>query len=387
MTDDDPIQKHDAGRGYYSRWLRHAYEATKRFFGLRVTGSILAIVGPSIGFFLVAWVSGQSSQVGQAFEEFRWLLYGVVGTTLILLAAYAVQFFRSPADMERDAWERHRIEREQLASELDATRDEEQRLREQLETSRLQIEVRHEGDPLRAVDTRSDARVKLLAAEKDRYVEPFLRQVEKERHRPKSLYPLVSVSMDQELREQGAFLEEVETYLIGLRDHWVPALRAASIEQAVTALRLVVRNPTDAAFAGVELQIHFPGDLGAGWERDPEWSEAIPLPPKPWGEQTLYSSFGTVQQVNRVPDPGRIERIEGEVVVTYLPFDLRAKRRVALAPIQLFVPDRYAATDLSLRWSAASTERHLIGRVGDELLVPVQAETIGPEILTRRPNN
>lgn len=383
MTDDQ-TSRHGARRGYYARWLRHAYEATKRFFGLRVAGFSLAIVGPTIGFFLVAWVSGGSSQMGQAFEEFRWLLYGVIGTALILLAAYVVQFIRSPADMEREERERGRAERQGLARELDAARDEVQQLRGQLEISRLQIEVGHEGDPLRAVNTSSDARVEFLAAEKDRYVEPFLRQLEKEQRRPGSLFPTVSFGMDRELRKQAAFVEEVETYLVGLRDNWVPALRAAAIEQAVTALRPVVWNPTDAAFAGVELQIHLPGDLGAGWETDPDWIESIPFPPRPWGKQTLSRVIGHLQQAIRAPDPGRIERVEGEVVVTYLPFDLRAKRRITLAPIHLFVPDRHAGTDLLLRWSAASTALHLVGRVGDELLVPVQAEMIGPEILEGR---
>lgn len=172
--------------------------------------------------------------------------------------------------------------------------------------------------------------------------------------------------------------------LVGLRDNWVPALRAAAIEQAVTALRPVVRNPTDTAFAGVELQIRFPGDLGAGWQSDPEWSESIPLRPKPWGKQTLYSSLALLRPPNRMPDPGRIERVEGEVVVTYSPFDLRAKRRVAMPPIRLFVPDSYAGTDLVIRWSAASIERHLVGGVGDEMRVPVQAERIRPDILAGR---
>jgi len=89
----------------------------------------------------------------------------------------------------------------------------------------------------------------------------------------------------------------------------------------------------------------------------------------------------------RAPEPGRIERVEGELVITYVPFDLRAKRRVTLAPIQLFVPDGYAGTDLLVQWSAASIERHLIGHVGGELLVPVRAETIGPEVLTKRPTD
>ena len=229
--------------------------------------------------------------------------------------------------------ERDRLEREQLASELDAARDEEQRLREQLETSRLQIEVRHEGDPLRAVDTRSDAR-RQAPSRREGPVCGTVSPSQVEGAAPAQVaHPVVSVSMDRELREQGAFLEEVETYLVGLRDHWVPALRAAAIGQAVTALRLVVRNPTDAAFAGVELQIHFPGDRCWVGE-DPEWSEAIPLPPKPWGEQTLYSSFGTVRQVNKVPDPGRRSNgSRARWVVTYVPFDLRAKRRIVLAPI------------------------------------------------------
>jgi hypothetical protein len=384
VTDDDQTNSREAKRGYYRRWLSHAYEATKRFFGLRVAGFILAIVGPTIGFFLLAWVSGQSSQVGQAFEEFRWAIYGGGGTGLILLVAYVVQFFRSPAAMEREELERDRVERERLARDLDAALDEKQRLGQQLETGRLEMEVRHEGDPLCAVDTGSDARAAFLAAEKDRYVEPFLSQVEDERHRRGSLDSLVSFGMDRELREQGAFLEEVETYLVALRDNWVPALRAAAIEQAVTTLRPVVRNPTDAAFADVELQIHLPGDLGAGWESDPEWSESIPIPPRPWGKQTLSRIIGHFQQTARAPNPGRIERIDSEVVVTYLPFDLRAKRRITMAPIQLFVPDRHAGTDLLLRWSAASTARHLVGRVGDELRVPVQAETTGPEILTKR---
>jgi hypothetical protein len=53
--------------------------------------------------------------------------------------------------------------------------------------------------------------------------------------------------------------------------------------------------------------------------------------------------------------------------------------------IHLFVPERYAGMDLVVQWSAASIEHHLIGRVGDELPIPVQAETMGPEILRQRP--
>jgi hypothetical protein len=384
VTGDDQSVDREPRHGYYRRWLGHSYEATKRFFGLRVAGFILAIVGPSLGFFLLAWVSGQSSQVGQAFEQFRWAVYGGGGTVLILLGAYVVQFFRSPAAMERQWLERHRVECERLSRDLDAALDERRRLGQQLETERLEMEVGHEGGPLSAVDTGSDARVAFLAAEKDRYVEPFLGEIERERHRRRTLDSMATFGNDRELRKADAFVEEVESYLVGLRDNWVPALRAAAIDQAVTALRPVVRNPTNTAFAGVELQLRFPDDLGAGWRSDPEWSESIPFPPKPWGKQTLYSSLAVLRPPDRMPDPGRIERVEGEVVVTYSPFDLRAKRRVAMPPIRLFIPDSYAGTDLVIRWSAASIERHLVGSVGDELRVPVQAERIGPNILTGR---
>jgi hypothetical protein len=60
---------------------------------------------------------------------------------------------------------------------------------------------------------------------------------------------------------------------------------------------------------------------------------------------------------DRTPDPGRIERVNGQLLVTWDRFDLSGLSRHPLAPVSLFVPGGHAGQALAIEWKMASLRR------------------------------
>jgi len=142
-------------------------------------------------------------------------------------------------------------------------------------------------------------------------------------------------------------------------------------------------NPGQIGFEAVEVELRLPADLGAGWDEDSEFDDRLPLRPKPWGAQHIGSFIGDFSVTPRA-DPGRIERLGDELVVTFGPFALPSLGRVPLEPVYLFIPSSRAGTDLVIPWSAAS--RATRGRKRSELRVPVVAELLDPNVVLVAPD-
>jgi len=371
-----PMNSPALKRAYWRRWLATAWDLTRAFWGVRVTGLLLAIFGPTIGLVFLLWVSaGTLATLGAQLPR---VLLGPAGTLLILAATYLGSLLRAPGVMERAALEAARAETERAQEALadaEARRDE---LAARMDAAQLRIEVRHEGDSLRATDTGDEAKNAFLAAEKSRLLDPLVAETKEP---PPGL--LVYSSYTRDIRSNALFREEVQLWLTGLLEHWTEALRGHAIERAPAKLRPVVRNLTEGGYEKTEIQLRLPGDLGAGWSADSELIETMPWRPKPWGKNTLFSMPDVRIQslVHRPADPGTIERVGDALVVSYEPFDLTAARRLALAPVLLFLPKRYAGGELLVEWSAAAQSPHQLGRVGGEISIPVSADLTTPGAL------
>lgn len=377
---------------YGVRWVKHALEATKAFFGVHLGALILAVLGPAVGFLALSVLTG-SNDLPEAIVELKWLLYGTIGTVAVLALAFLGQLLLAPAGLERQERERGHARELTLQGhaarqaaeqtrQLASGRDTISALQTRLEASRIAIEISHVGGPLSAVDISGPPRDSFIEGERTRYQEAFRRWAAEEGAAKASYpYPSADILSRRDQRTAEEFTAEVGRYLNALRSSWLNYVRRATIRQRVAPLKAVVTNPGETAFGSVVLELYLPVDIGAGWDDDPLWRDSLPDPPDEWGTQTIYSSLRGFQVPASHPpaDPGSIERVGEMLVVAFSPFDMRPRARVPLPAIYVFIPSTHAAS-LDVRWTAASADRNLIGRAEGRLSIVVaeQASQPGP---------
>jgi hypothetical protein len=110
---------------------------------------------------------------------------------------------------------------------------------------------------------------------------------------------------------------------------------------------------------------------------DAEFDDEMPTRPKLWGKQTFATFMPDLsRRFDNPPDPGRIERVGGSLIITWDRFDLSGLARRPLAPLALFVPGDHAGRTLPIEWSASS--RRTRGVLTGQMHVPVSATTLAP---------
>lgn len=365
------------GRGAYARrWVGHAFRTVRDWLELHVGVLVAAFLGPTVGNFAYAYVTADPKDFDLATQALRSLVIGLVGTAVLFAVAFLIQMLRTPGELAKSATRAagQRVDAlEQDLAESKATVD---RQRSEMDSTRIrEIEMAHEGHDLVSVDTGASAREAWLEAERNRYREGYKAKVAEDEARSRP-FLVVSVAFGGETRSVDEFLQELKTYFEALNTNWVEALRAGTIRQEVARLRLAVRNPTDVSIEGLEIQVTLPADVGAGWDEDAELGDEVLDKPQMWGRETLYSLMPNVHGTFIQPDPGRIERVAGRLVVTWDRFDLSGLARHPLSPVALFVPGEYAGSTLRVEWSAAA--RRLRGVISHTLDVAVAPASIVP---------
>jgi hypothetical protein len=368
---DHPVAEEPDGTRYYRRWVAAAWTQTVAFAGYGLRGWLVAVVGPSVGLLVLSAVLGGSNQVGEALIELRWLGYGAIGSVAIFALLFIWNLIRSPRDLEGIRDDEWRVATSALRTELAQSEE----ARRSLEATELDVELEHQGPALRAIDFGETARDALARFEVGRYLGPFQSAVTKARQQP----PYLSVGVLNEQRTQDEFLAEVEAYGYALKSRWQDVARHLAIEGHVTSIEPVLRNRSGRAFQGLELQLKLPEGATAGWgvnEADPPVE-----PPEPWGTNTLFSGLRAIA-LARATEPGVIESVDGVVVVTYDPVDLRAGRRLSLPLLFVCIPDSLAGGTLKVEWSLASTARDVAAASGD-LQIGVAPAVVLPELIQR----
>lgn len=365
------------GRGSYARrWVGHAFRTVRDWLELHVGILVAALLGPTVGNFAYAYVTADPKDFDLAAQALRSLLIGLAGTAVLFAVAFLIQMFRTPGALAKTAARAAKQRIDALEHDLAEATSTVDRQRREMDSTRIhEIEIAYEGPDLVSVDTRDSAREAWLTAERDRYRQGYEAKVAEDQARSRTFLAL-SAAFGGETRSVDEFLEELKTYFEALNTNWVEALRARTIRQEVARLRLAVRNPTDVSIEGLEIQVTLPADVGAGWDEDAELGNEVLDTPQMWGRETLYSLMPNVHSTFIQPDPGRIERVAGRLVVTWDRFDLSGLARHPLSPVALFVPGEYAGSTLRVEWSAAA--RRLRGVISHTLDVAVAPASIVP---------
>jgi hypothetical protein len=244
-----------------------------------------------------------------------------------------------------------------------------------------------DGDPLRTGQfTERDA---WLAAERDRLLEPFEKQLAtRNKHQDVSVRGLVVASVEPyDPRGAQRFRQEVDEYLEKAPERWLAMVIARSITRGLAPLRLQIVNPTERNFDEVEVGLTLPG----GAIPYPRLAEARahlapPNPPNPWGQGPNYGDLAhQLLNAEGTAMPGsltsRIRHDESGHTVRFLPTHVRPGETVALPPIYLVLPRRLAGQTLAVGWRLTSTTAN--GWQEDEIVYDVATEPVEIELLPR----
>ena len=357
---ESPDEGLAAGRLYGRRWLRHAFCAARDWFGLHLGILVVTVLGPSVGYFLFAYITAGSKGIDPAADATRWLLFGFAGTLLLFSAAFLIQLAVTPAALERRQADAAHERQSVIEKDLAEARATIEKQRAESDASRLvELEVGLESRELLAVDVTEQAYREWFEAEKGRYIEGYRTKTAQDQANRSVPFGRGAFDyFDHDVRKGDQFVDEVGTYLDAMAGRWVAALRAAAINRKLAPLRLAVRNLRDVSIEGVELQVTLPDDVGAGWDDDAELDQELPEKPRMWGKKTMGAfPIGVRPMFDRTPDPGRIERVNGQLLVTWDRFDLSGLSRHPLAPVSLFVPGGHAGQALAIEWKMASLRR------------------------------
>lgn len=173
----------------------------------------------------------------------------------------------------------------------------------------------------------------------------------------RSLIPNFLEEPDERTEEQ--YRAQVDRHIEACRKALAQAAADALRKRELAPLKLRVLNLTDTNLPGLEVSVHFPGRVTAGY------GSLAKMPDRPWpfGKPRSRSIAGIgIPEFARPVRPGgggasfQSPRIEngGSVKITYPPVDLRPRQELELPAVHLGIaPD--PAGRLVGSWSATST--------------------------------
>lgn len=172
----------------------------------------------------------------------------------------------------------------------------------------------------------------------------------------------------RERRHRQDYATEVDRYLGKAADAWSAWIDAEAFEREIAAIDLDIVNLTDSNFAGVQLELVLPSDVGAAFSaREARQASGFPEPPQPWGA-TPALNLGFERGAPRSPG-GRVSREPERTHVAYDAIHVRPAATHKLHTLLLAVPDERAGAVLMCEWVITSTE--VDGTLREELALAV----------------
>jgi hypothetical protein len=360
---------------YWRRWLRGAFAATSRFYGLTPAALVLTLAGPAIGSFLLAYITAGPKGLSGATASAQWLLYGFLGTLLLVALTWLVQLVRTPARLEFEAKQAGKRREVDLLRQVQDALASKQELEAAVDDASLRgVDVSVDDGQLPSVECGDSAREVWTKRQWLWYMKPLEAYKAQQ-----SSYPFGLGGLMGDPRGAGDYTNEVNHYLAEISSCWIPALRKGAIWRDLALLRLAILNLRDVSIEGVELTVVLPADVGAGWGLDAEDDKTVPSRPERWTHDRFLLSLPDANLAFSSLDksrPGEIERVDGQLHVTWERVDLGASGRARMTPVSLFIPSSYAGQALPIDWTI--TSRRTRGVVNGHSEVSISPAALPP---------